>query len=62
MPLVRFDVVEGRNESEIKSLLDATHRAMLSAFRVPERDRYQIYQEHPQSRLIAQDTGLDAHV
>jgi Tautomerase enzyme len=58
MPLVRFDVVEGRNENEIKSLLDATHRAMLSAFHVPERDRYQIYQEHPQSRLIAQDTGL----
>jgi len=58
MPLVRFDVVEGRNENEIKSLLDATHRAMLFAFRVPERDRYQIYQEHPQSSLIARDTGL----
>jgi hypothetical protein len=42
MPLVRFEVVEGRNENEIKSLLDATHRAMLSAFHVPERDRYAV--------------------
>jgi phenylpyruvate tautomerase PptA (4-oxalocrotonate tautomerase family) len=58
MPLVRFDVVEGRNDNEIKDLLDAAHRAMLSAFHVPERDRYQIYHEHPPSHLVAEDTGL----
>jgi hypothetical protein len=58
MPLVRFDVVEGRNDNEIKNLLDAAHRAMLSAFHVPESDRYQIYHEHPPSHLIAEDTGL----
>jgi hypothetical protein len=58
MPLVRFDVIEGRNDNEIKRLLDAAHRAMLSAFHVPESDRYQIYHEHPPSRLIAEDTGL----
>jgi phenylpyruvate tautomerase PptA (4-oxalocrotonate tautomerase family) len=58
MPLVRFDVVEGRNDKEIKNLLDAAHRAMLSALHVPESDRYQIYHEHPPSHLIAEDTGL----
>jgi len=58
MPLVRFDVVEGRNDNEIKLLLDAAHRAVLSAFHVPESDRYQIYHEHPPSRLVAEDTGL----
>jgi hypothetical protein len=58
MPLVRFDVIEGRNDNEIKHLLDAAHRAMLSAFHVPETDRYQIYHEHPSSHLIAEDTGL----
>jgi hypothetical protein len=40
MPLVRFDVVEGRNDNEIKQLLDAAHRAMLCPFHVPESDRY----------------------
>jgi len=58
MPLVRFDVVEGRNDNEIKHLLDAAHRATVSAFHVPESDRYQIYHEHPLSRLVAEDTGL----
>jgi hypothetical protein len=58
MPLVRFDVIEGRNDNEVKRLLDAAHRAMLSAFHVPDSDRYQIYHEHPPSRLIAEDTGL----
>jgi phenylpyruvate tautomerase PptA (4-oxalocrotonate tautomerase family) len=58
MPLVRFDVVEGRSDNEIKNLLDAAHRAVLSAFHVPESDRYQIYHEHPPSQLVAEDTGL----
>ena len=58
MPLVRFDVVEGRSDNEIKNLLDAAHRAVLFAFQVPESDRYQIYHEHPPSRLVAEDTGL----
>jgi len=58
MPLIRFDVVEGRNDNEIKDLLDAAHCAVLSAFHVPESDRYQIYHEHPPSHLLAEDTGL----
>jgi len=32
---------------------------MLSAFGVPERDRYQVYQEHPENHFIVEDTGLD---
>ncbi len=58
MPLVRIDAVEGRSKEEIKDLLDAVHRAILSAFHVPQRDRYQIYHVHPQSSLVLEDTGL----
>lgn len=58
MPLMRFDVIEGRSEPELKALLDAAHRAMVAAFKVPERDRYQIVQEHPRSHMIVEDTGL----
>ena len=58
MPLVRIDAIEGRSREEIKDLLSATHRAVLSAFKVPQRDRYQIYQEHHESNLIVEDTGL----
>jgi phenylpyruvate tautomerase PptA (4-oxalocrotonate tautomerase family) len=58
MPLLRFDLIEGRTDDEIKTLLDAAHRAMLAAFKVPERDRYQIVQEHKPGRMIVEDTGL----
>jgi phenylpyruvate tautomerase PptA (4-oxalocrotonate tautomerase family) len=58
MPLVRVDALEGRSKNDIKNLLDAVHRAVLSAFKVPQRDRYQIYQEHPEFGLIVEDTGL----
>jgi phenylpyruvate tautomerase PptA (4-oxalocrotonate tautomerase family) len=58
MPLIRIESAAGRSQEEIKVLLDAAHRAVLSAFKVPERDRYQIYQEHPEAHVIVQDTGL----
>jgi phenylpyruvate tautomerase PptA (4-oxalocrotonate tautomerase family) len=58
MPLLRFDLIEGRTDDEIRTLLDAAHRAMLAAFKVPERDRYQIVQEHNPGRMIVEDTGL----
>jgi hypothetical protein len=47
-----------RSETELKQLLDAVHRAVLAAFNVPERDRYQIVSEHKGTHLIAEDTGL----
>jgi Tautomerase enzyme len=59
MPLVRFDIVEGRSKLEIGTLLDAAHRALVAAFDIPARDRYQIVQEHAASHLRAEDTGLD---
>lgn len=58
MPLLRFDLVEGRTLDELQALLDAAHRAMLAAFKVPERDRYQVVHEHKRSRMVIEDTGL----
>jgi hypothetical protein len=58
MPLLRFDLIEGRSDAEMKALLDAAHRAMLAAFKVPAGDRYQIVTEHKPSRMIVEDTGL----
>lgn len=58
MPLLRFDLVEGRSPSELQTLLDAAHDAMLEAFEVPPGDRYQIVHEHPAAHMIVEDTGL----
>ena len=58
MPFLRVDAYEGRSKEQVKEVLDAIHRAILSAFGVPLRDRYQGYQEHSESNFIVQDTGL----
>src|ERR1700712_1968946 len=59
MPLLRFDVIKGRNSVEITSLLDAAHESVVEAFGVPDRDRYQVINEHEPSHLRIEDTGLD---
>lgn len=58
MPLLCFDLVEGRSERQIKRILDVTHEVLVQSFNVPQRDRYQIVREHAPSRMIVEDTGL----
>ncbi|ANG98790.1 tautomerase [Brucella pseudogrignonensis] len=58
MPLLSIHVVKGRTEEETTTLLQAIHDAMVDAFEVPVRDRYQVLQEHDPNRLIMEDTGL----
>ena len=60
MPLMHFHIVKGaRTPDELRSLLNAAHDAMLEAFSVPARDRYQIVSEHEPTHMIVEDTGLD---
>jgi phenylpyruvate tautomerase PptA (4-oxalocrotonate tautomerase family) len=58
MPLLYVDVIEGRTPAEITSLLDAMHDAVVEAFGVPPRDRYQVVSTHPAHEIVAWDTGL----
>ncbi len=58
MPFLKIDVIEGRTQEEIDTLLDAIHEAVLEAFKVPEGDRYQILSEHPKTHMRFEDTGL----
>lgn len=58
MPLLYIDLIEGRTPSEVCSLLDAVHDAVVEAFGVPPRDRYQVVRTHPAHEIIALDTGL----
>lgn len=58
MPLLYIDLIEGRTPAEVRSLLDAVHDAVVDAFGVPPRDRYQVVRSHPAHETIALDTGL----
>lgn len=58
MPLVRFDLYEGRNDVELKKLLDTAHGVLVEVFKVPVRDRYQIVNQHLPSHMLMEDAGL----
>jgi phenylpyruvate tautomerase PptA (4-oxalocrotonate tautomerase family) len=58
MPLLYVDLIEGRRPEEIRSLLDAMHDAVVEAFGVPPRDRYQVVSTHQSHEIVAWDTGL----
>ncbi|RUX21507.1 tautomerase family protein [Mesorhizobium sp. M7A.F.Ca.US.011.01.1.1] len=59
MPLMKFHVHAGWSQESLNALLDIAHRSMVRSFQVPERDRYQIVNQHPPGTMIALDTGLD---
>ncbi len=48
----------GARQLEVKALLDAIHDAVVDAFGVPPRDRYQVVHTHPAHEIVAWDTGL----
>ncbi len=58
MPLIRIDVIEGRSRDELKTLCDEIHSAMVEAFGVPFRDRYQLIHQHAYDEMYIEDTGL----
>jgi phenylpyruvate tautomerase PptA (4-oxalocrotonate tautomerase family) len=59
MPLIRIDVVaDQRSSAELGELQSTVHDAMVAAFEVPLRDRYQILQQHRREHLVVEDTGL----
>lgn len=56
MPLLKFDLIEGRSDEEVHTLLNAAHEAMVQAFQVPSSDRYQVVAQHRPGELILHDT------
>ena len=58
MPLLSFDLIGGRSESERKKILDVTRELLLETLQVPKHDRYQVVNEHKRSRMVIEDTGL----
>ena len=58
MPLVRIDLVEGREPAAVRRLADVVQEVLEEVFAAPPRDRYQVIGEHPSRNVILQDTGL----
>jgi phenylpyruvate tautomerase PptA (4-oxalocrotonate tautomerase family) len=52
MPLVRIDLVEGRSAPQVAAISNAIQRALVDCLDVPERDQFQVINEHSPRRLI----------
>ena len=58
MGLLNIHIVKGRPANAVAELQQVIHEAMVEAFQVPVRDRYQIVTEHEATHLVMEDTGL----
>jgi len=53
MPLVRISLKAGKSPSDLASIGESIHRAMVETINVPPEDRFQIFQEHSDATLVA---------
>lgn len=58
MPLIHVDVVRGRTDEQLRTMLDVIHACMVDAFEVPDSDRYQVLTQHDPAEMVVHDTGL----
>ena len=58
MPLVRIDMLKGRTDAQVAAIGEAVQRAMVETINVPERDRFQVINEHAPGRLVYNDAYL----
>ncbi|MDW4406639.1 tautomerase family protein [Staphylococcus saprophyticus] len=58
MPLMKIDLIKGREKEVIKQILDISYKVMLDTFNAPEGDRYQIVNQHEDYEMQILDTGL----
>jgi 4-oxalocrotonate tautomerase len=52
MPFVRISVPNDLSRQQLQQVSDATHRALVSTFNVPEADRFQVLTRHPAGELV----------
>lgn len=58
MPLIQVDLLKQEDNKRLKNILDTIHECAVEAFDIPERDRYQIVNQHTPEEMILLDTGL----
>ena len=52
MPFSRISLLKGKSPDYLRALSDSLHTALVEAFDVPEKDRFQIIHQHEPHELI----------
>jgi 4-oxalocrotonate tautomerase len=59
MPLVNIDLLEGRDDQDLRLIGDSVHKAMVEHLDVPQRDRFQVITQHTPATLQFDRSYLD---
>ncbi len=54
MPLVKVEIIRGKDSSYIKALLDGIHNALVEVFKIPEDDRIQRLVQYDSKNIYVQ--------
>lgn len=52
MPMSRISLLKGKSPEYLKALSDALHQALVEAYEVPLKDRFQIISQHEANELV----------
>ncbi|UNK50500.1 tautomerase family protein [Lysobacter sp. S4-A87] len=58
MPLVRVDLMEGKDDAWLQGIGDVIHEAIEGILKAPKDDRFQIFTHHPRGALSIDRTYL----
>jgi phenylpyruvate tautomerase PptA (4-oxalocrotonate tautomerase family) len=56
MPLIQISLAEGKSQKYIKAVADGVHRALLTAWKIPKNDRFQVITECKKSHFLFDKT------
>ncbi|MFZ3003192.1 MAG: tautomerase family protein [Undibacterium umbellatum] len=52
MPMSRVSLLKGKSPAYLQALSDALHQALVDAYGVPLKDRFQLIQQHEANELV----------
>ncbi|OBC10922.1 hypothetical protein A5784_36080 [Mycobacterium sp. 852013-50091_SCH5140682] len=52
-------MIRGRTPEAVRAITDAVQQPLIDVLVIPERDRFQIVNQHESDEIIALDAGLD---
>ncbi|QSX75254.1 tautomerase family protein [Lysobacter arenosi] len=58
MPLVRVDLMEGKDDAWLQGIGDVIHAAIEDVLKAPKDDRFQVFTRHPRGELSIDRTYM----
>jgi len=61
MPLVNISLLKGKPREHIRAISDGVHAALIEAYKIPPKDRFQLIHQYEREDFIYDPDYLDIH-